>query len=185
MTGVQTCALPISTYDFFYIRSSVGQTYKCEAQSHGALLYLPHGARSEDVIRQESFEDYIKDNADSWLRWSINERLPVEHMEDLILVTGFTLAKSWAVAAFDGTMSRGDDATTISLQVQKSDGGGTQFVWHNIRGSVSYHHSDSVCSPAYFFPRRELKNFHHTRILKDSRISASSSGALDQSAVSF
>jgi hypothetical protein len=114
-------------------------------------LILPHGAHSEDVIRTKEYEDYIRDNADSWLRWSKKDGLPVENMEDLILVTGCTLAKSWAVAAFDGTMSRDGDATTISLEVQKSDGGGAQFFWRNIRGSVEYHHSDSVCSPAYFF----------------------------------
>jgi hypothetical protein len=128
------------------------QTYECRAQSPGALLYLPHGARSEDVIRTEPFEDYIKVNVESWLRWSKEEGLPVENMEDLILVTGFTLAKSWAAAAFDGIMSKDDDTTTISLEVKRSDCGGTQFVWHNIRasGSVEHHHSDSVCPPTYF-----------------------------------
>jgi hypothetical protein len=130
----------------------MGQTYECWAQSHGALLSLPHGAQSEDVIRTKLFEDYIRDNVDNWLRWSKKEGLPVENMEDLILVTGCTLAKSWAVAAFDGTMSRGEgDATTISLEARKSDGGGAQFVWRNMRGSVVHNHSDSVCSPAYFF----------------------------------
>ena len=128
----------------------MGQSYECWAQSHGALLSLPHGARSEDVIRTKLFEDYIRDNVDSWLRWSKKEGLPVENTEDLILVTGCTLAKSWAVAVFDGTTSSDGDVT-ISLEVRKSDGGEVQFVWHDIRGSVAYHHNDSVCSPAYFF----------------------------------
>jgi hypothetical protein len=129
----------------------MGQTYECWAQSHGALLSLPHGASSEDVIRTKLFEDYIRDNVDSWLRWTKKEGLPVENMEDLILVTGCTLAKSWAVAAFDGTMSRDEDTTTISLEARKSDDGGAQFVWRNIRGGVVHNHRDSVCSPAYFF----------------------------------
>ena len=128
----------------------MGQTYECWAQSHGALLSLPHGAHSEDVIRTKLFEDYIKDNVDNWLRWSRKEGLPVENMEDLILVTGCTLAKSWAAAAFDGTMSRDSDATAVSLEARKFDGGGAQFIWRNNRGSVEYHHNDSVCSPAYF-----------------------------------
>jgi hypothetical protein len=128
----------------------MGQKYECWAQSYGALLILPHGAHSEDVIFTKEYEDYIRDNADSWLRWSKKEGLPVENMEDLILVTGCTLAKSWAVAAFDGTMSRGEGAATISLDAQKSDAGGAQFVWRNMRGSVVHNHSNSVCSPAYF-----------------------------------
>ena len=132
------------------------QTFECEARRHGALLFLPHGARSEDAVHTKSFEDYIRDNVNTWFRWSKKEGLPIESIEDFILVTGFTLAKSWAVAVFDGTMSRDGDAPTISLEVQKSDGGYTQFVWHNIRGSVDYNHSDSVCSPAYFFLAEDL-----------------------------
>ena len=127
-----------------------GQTYECWAQSHGALLSLPYGARSEDVIRTKLFEDYIRDNVDSWLRWSKEEHLPVDNTEDLILVTGCTLTKSWAAAAFDGTVSRGEDTTAISLEARKSDSGGAQFVWRDIRGNVNHQHSDSVCRPAYF-----------------------------------
>jgi hypothetical protein len=114
-------------------------------------LSVPHGTRSQDVIRTKLFEDYIRDNVDNWLRWSKKAGLPVENMEDLILVTGCTLARSWAVAAFDGSMARNEDATAISLEPQKSDGGGAQFVWRNMRGSVVHNHRDSVCSPAYFF----------------------------------
>src|SRR5712671_4425512 len=97
----------------------MGQTYACWAHSQGALLSLPHGARSEDVIRTKLFEDYIRDNVDSWLRWSKKEGFPVENMEDLILVTGCTLATSWATAAFDSTKSRDEDSTTISLEARK------------------------------------------------------------------
>ena len=134
----------------FCIDRYIGQTYECWAQSHGALLSLPHGARSEDVIRTKLFEDYIRDNVDSWLRWTKKEGLPVENMEDLILVTGCTLASSWAVAAFDGSTARGEDTTTISLETRKPDGGGAQFVWRNMRGGVVHNHKDSVCSPACF-----------------------------------
>jgi hypothetical protein len=87
---------------------------------------------------------------DNWLRWSKKEGLPVENMEDLILVTGCTLAKSWAVAVFDGTMSRNEDTTTVSLEARKSDGGGAQFFWRNIRGNVEHRDSDSVCSLPIF-----------------------------------
>ena len=129
----------------------MGQTYECRAQRHGALLYLPHESRSEDVIAIKVFRDYITHNINNWLLWSKKEGLPVENEKDLIFVTGFTLAKSWAIAAFDDITSMDDDVTTISLEVRKSDGGGKQFVWRNICGGVDYHHSDSVCSPAYFF----------------------------------
>ena len=130
----------------------MGRTYECWARSRGALLSLPHGARSADVIRTKLFEDYIRDNVDNWLRWSKKEGLPVENTEDLILVTGCTLARSWAVAVFDDYTSRASasGASTISLEVQKHGDGGAQFLWRKIRGNVVYRHSNSVCSPAYF-----------------------------------
>jgi hypothetical protein len=162
------------------------ETYECWAQSYGALLSVPYGTRSEDVIRTKPFEDYVRSYVDSWLYLSKMAVLPVENMEDLILVTGCTLTTWWAVAAFDGSTARGEDATAISLTARKSnygksDYGGAQFVWHGMRGRVLHNHKLSVCSPAYFFLVVNLKTFRHTSILKDSRISASSSGASEQS----
>ena len=78
----------------FLFGRGMGQMYECQAQTHGALLSLPHGGHSEDVIRTKVFEDYIRDNVDSWFRWSKRRGFPVERMEDLILVAGCTLATS-------------------------------------------------------------------------------------------
>jgi hypothetical protein len=126
-------------------------------EKRGALLSLPHGAHSEDVIRTKLFEDYIRDNVDNWLRWSKKGGLPVGNTEDLILVTGCTLAKSWAAAVFDRTTSRDPDAATISLEARMS-GGGVQFFWRNSQGSVEYHHCDSVCSLRIFSSPRSYLN---------------------------
>ena len=115
--------------------------YQCGAQHRGALLSLPHKGHRKDVITLQVFRDYIRENVDNWFRWSKKMKLPVEHMEDLILVTGCTLVTSWAAAAFDGHMSVDLDPTTISLEARKSDDGGAQYFWRNIRGSVEYHNS--------------------------------------------
>ena len=127
--------------------------YQCRAQHRGALLFLPHKGNSKDVIHTQDFKDYIRDNVDSWFRWSKKMKLPVEHMEDLILVTGCTLVTSWAAAAFDGHMQVDSDATAISLEARKSDGGGAEFFWRNNRGMVEYHNSHlyPVRSPSYVF----------------------------------
>jgi hypothetical protein len=116
-------------------------------------LYLPYEGRCKDVIPIKVFADYIRDNVDNWFRWSKKMKLPVEHMEDLILVTGCTLVKSWAAAAFDGHMSVDSDPATISLETRKSHGDRAQFFWRNIRGCVEYHNSrfDTVRSPSYVF----------------------------------
>jgi hypothetical protein len=127
--------------------------YQCRAQHQGALLSLPHKGQRKDVIPLSVFKDYIRDNVDMWFRWSKKMKLPVEHMEDLILVTGCTLVTSWAAAAFDRHISVDSDAATISLDPIKIDGGGAQFFWRNIRGSVERHNSRlyAVRSPDYLF----------------------------------
>ena len=54
-------------------------------------------------MRTGVFEEYIRDNVDSWFSWSQKHGFrEVERMEDLILVTGRTLVHSWAAAAFPG-----------------------------------------------------------------------------------
>src|SRR6267154_2340616 len=85
----------------FLFGRGMGQMYECQAQTRGALLSLPHGGHSEDAIRTKVFEDYIKDNVESWFRWSKRWGFPVKRMEDLIFVTGCTLVTSWAAAVFD------------------------------------------------------------------------------------
>jgi hypothetical protein len=127
--------------------------YQCWAQDRGALLSHPHKGHRKDVKPIKAFENHIGDNVDNWFRWSKEMKLPVEHKEDLILVTGCTLVTSWAAAVFDGHMSVDSDPTTISLEIKKSDGGGAQFFWRNIHGCVEYHNSrfDPVRSPGYVF----------------------------------
>ena len=116
-------------------------------------MFLPHTGHRQNVIHVKVFAKYIRDNVDNWFRWSKKMELPVERMEDLILVTGCTLVTSWAVAAFDSHTSVDSDATTISLEARKSDGGGAQFFWRNIRGTVEYHnsHFDPVRSSGHVF----------------------------------
>jgi hypothetical protein len=120
-------------------------TYKF--RNCGALLSLPKGGHHEDVIRAQMFEDYIQVYADSWFTWARKNRLGVERVEDLILVSGRTLVTSWAAAAFvDDTMD-----AEISLASRTFNNGGTSFVWSNIRGRVLYHNSrfEPVRSPGY------------------------------------
>ena len=122
-----------------------GVTYKF--RNSGALLSLPNGGRHEDVIRAQAFEDYIQGNVSSWFTWTQKNRLGVERMEELILVSGCTLVTSWAAAAsVDDTMD-----AEISLSSTTFDNGRASFVWSNIRGRVLYHNSrfEPVRSPGY------------------------------------
>ena len=112
-----------------------GVTYKF--RNCGALLSLPNGGHHEDVIRAQVFEDYIRDYVDSWFTWAQKNRLGVERVGDLILVSGCTLVTSWAAAAsVDDTMD-----AEISLASRALSNGGASFVWSNTRGRVLYHNS--------------------------------------------
>ena len=141
----------------FLFGRGMGQMYECQVQTYGALLYLPHGGHSKDVIRTKAFEEYIKDNVDSWFRWLKRKNFPVQRMEDLILVTGCTLATSWAAAVFDNNNmpTAGSDSATISLDIQKSNRDREQFFWRNNRGNVEYHNSyfEPVSFPVVFSRR--------------------------------
>ena len=124
-----------------------GVTYKF--RKRGALLSLPNGGHREDVVRTKVFEDYIRDHAVRWFNWAQNNKLGVERMEDLILVSGCTMATSWAAASFVDDTSEAE----ISLTSTLLGNAGASFVWGNVRGRVSYHNSrfNPVCSLLMFF----------------------------------
>jgi hypothetical protein len=155
-------------------------------------LSLPNGGHSEDVIRTKPFEDYIQDHIVSWFTWAQKNKLGID-MEDLILVTGCTLATSWAVATFmENNM---DPEAEVSLTSRMLSKGGTDFIWSKIQGPVVYHHShfDAVRFLGYvysaytdfclFYMERKIHPWLGSRILRLG-INASSSGAFVQSASS-
>ena len=142
-----------------------GVTYRCRGP--GALLSLPHGGHREDAIQTTAFKKYIRDHVVSWFNWSRDKGLPVERMEDLVLVYGCTLVTSWAAAAFDDYVA---DAQ-ISLTTRALNNGGTSFHWANIRGVVEYHGSqvDPICSPLATCTRSTLIfTFPFSSVLKES-----------------
>ena len=159
--------------------------YQCWAQDRGALLSVPHKSHRKNILHLKVFEEYIRDNVEQWFRWSKKMKLAVEHMEDLILVTGCDLVTSWAAAAFECHMPRDPEPTTISLETKKLDGGRAEFFWRNIRGGVAYRNSEfnPVRSQA-ISSLRELMLPSCTRTFKNLylRINASSSGVFVQSA---
>ena len=116
-----------------------GVTYKC--QGPGALLSLPCGGYREDAIHKRMFRECIRHNVDNWFNWARNVDLPVDRMDDLILVTGCTLVTSYASAALDDRIT---DAQ-ISLVSRPLNNGGASFAWSKMRGTIEYH--DSQLNP--------------------------------------
>ena len=106
-------------------------------------MSLPHDGRREYIMRGKAFETYMRENIGSWFHWSKNENLPVERMEDVILVTECTLATLWAAAAFIGRSEKAK--TTVVPRPQ--DSSGQSFEFRNFEGDVVHNCSyfDSVC----------------------------------------
>jgi hypothetical protein len=127
-------------------------------------LSLPHGGHREDAIQTKVFEKYIRDHVVGWFNWSRGKGMPVERMEELVLVYGCTLVTSWAAAAFD---DYGD--AQISLTNGALSDGGTDFRWGNIRGIVEYHDGqvDPVCSILATSTRRALRFTIFCFVLKE------------------
>ena len=156
-----------------------GVTYTCRGP--GALLFLPCGGVREDAIHKKKFQERIRDNAESWFNWSRDAGLPVNRMDDLILVTGCTLVTSYASAVLDDHIA---DAQ-ISLVSRPLNNGGTSFVWSNIGGTIEYHDSqlNPVClSRLRCLPCIDFFHVYNQRILYPHlRIDVSSSGASEPS----
>jgi len=93
-------------------------------------------------MREKAFEEYIRDNVGSWFHWSKTEKLPVERMEDLNLVTECTLVTLWAAAAFIGR----SETAKIALLPPSQDLSGQSFEFRNFEGDVTHNCSyfDSV-----------------------------------------
>ena len=101
-------------------------------------MFLPNEGYREDIVRTKALEAYIKDHVVDWFTWTQDNDLPVERIEELILVSGCTLATSWAVAAFiDNTREAEISLTSRTL----GHNGGPEFIWSNAQGPVLHRNS--------------------------------------------
>ena len=101
-------------------------------------MFLPHEGHREDIVRKRVFEEYIRDHVVDWFTWTQVNKLGVERIEELILVSGCTLATSWAVVAFiDNTREAEISLASRTL----GHNGEAEFIWSNVRGPVLHRNS--------------------------------------------
>jgi hypothetical protein len=89
-------------------------TVSCSGRQ-GALLSLPFPAACEDMVAQGDFGKWLVKNIDGCMKVAEDLGLGVNRMEDIILVTGRHLARSWINVAFSDT--RGDAQVSFIAQV--------------------------------------------------------------------
>ena len=84
----------------------------------GVLLYLPFPAVREDTVASKDFEEWIIKNVFGCMRFAEERGLGVGGMEDIIIVTGRHLARSWVRAIF--SESQGGTEVTFVAQVSEN-----------------------------------------------------------------
>ncbi|KAF9546375.1 hypothetical protein CPC08DRAFT_379004 [Agrocybe pediades] len=68
--------------------------------AEGAILTMPNGARSEDVIGTRRLRGYIAEHIESWYKFIVGVRDCDAENGDILLVTGCDKTDSWGVATF-------------------------------------------------------------------------------------
>ena len=105
-------------------------TFSCSGRQ-GALLYLPFPAERQDTVARGDFEKWIICNIYNCMRLAEERGLGVNRMEDIILVTGRHLARSWVRAVF--SESRG--GAGVSFVAQASGASVVHLEERNVSGA--------------------------------------------------
>ncbi|KAI0315881.1 hypothetical protein OF83DRAFT_1021746, partial [Amylostereum chailletii] len=79
----------------------------------GAVLAVAGKINVENVLHKQNYEDYMLKNIDRWHALTVQHGMGLK-MEEIILVTGRDLVRSWANAAFCST----DFEASVSLEAE-------------------------------------------------------------------
>jgi len=100
-------------------------------QKRGALLSIPVPARREDTIAQGQFGNWIIKHIDSWFAFAQSLGLGLEHMEEIILVTGCHRTRSYTNILF----SESRDGARVSFGVRVGSSG-ADITWEVSREQI-------------------------------------------------
>lgn len=102
--------------------SKPGLRFKSHSKE-GAILALPAGMHSEDLIATSDFCDYIVQHIVSWYRYVIHLRRCSVNNGDIRVVTGFSKTTHWGVAAFSESLF------PIRCRLQEKKRGDYSHIW--------------------------------------------------------
>ena len=112
-------------------RRSCECSFLCST-GQGAILCLPVPltAQREDVLAKDEFGKYMLKHIEEWFAFARNLGMGIVRREDIVLVTGRDLAKSWANIVFQ----EGDGEVTFEQPVT----GNSHIEWKFTPGGVAY-----------------------------------------------
>jgi hypothetical protein len=130
-------------------------TFSCSGRQ-GALLYLPFPAEREDTVAHGDFAKWIVKNIYNCMRLAEERGLGANRMEDIILVTGRHLAKSWVRAVF----SESREGAHVSFGVRESGDSVVHLEERNVSGAqLTFGPNGEVGFPTIFRPQPVLINY--------------------------
>ena len=91
--------------------------FSCK-QKQGAVLSLPIQAKRENTVVGEGLGKWMIKHIDQWFAWVLDRELGVNHMEEIVLVTGTDRTRSWANVAFLG--GQADARVSFGVEVTHS-----------------------------------------------------------------
>ena len=93
-------------------------------------MYLPLPAERQDTVARGDYGGWLLRHIDACFQVALGLGGGVERMEDIVLVTGCHLAKSWVNVAF----SENRGGTRVSFGVRTSGNSGVHFDEWNVSG---------------------------------------------------
>ncbi|KAI0272702.1 hypothetical protein BC834DRAFT_360256 [Gloeopeniophorella convolvens] len=102
------------------------------SRKRGAVLSLPVHAQRQDTVARGDFGAWMVKHIDKWFAFMQDLGLGVDRMEDVVLVTGRHLTKSWA----NTTFSEGQADAKVSLGVQLDAVAGVNIAWNFSRKDI-------------------------------------------------
>lgn len=95
--------------------------------TEGAILMMPNGSLSQDLLNSKAIEKYVKDNAETWYEYVTNKRGRMVNNGDIRLVIGFDKVSSWGIATFAKTVGQ-----QVRLEFKKTKSGNRGYRWNCI-----------------------------------------------------
>ncbi|KAH9989072.1 hypothetical protein BJV74DRAFT_838710 [Russula compacta] len=110
------------------------KSFSC-SRKVGAILSLPVPALRQDTLALGDFGKWIVSHIDHWFAFTQRLGLGITRMEDIVLVTGCHLAKSWANIVF--LEGRGEERVSFGVQVSGVSNVEWQFTPEDVQGVAS------------------------------------------------
>ncbi|KAJ7083001.1 hypothetical protein C8R44DRAFT_904653 [Mycena epipterygia] len=115
------------------VEGGVGVELFSSSAQGTALILLPDGASSSDLLPLDAFKNYILQHGKSWFAFLTKQNRPVQDL-NIYLVTGCDKTASWGVTTFSKNSSAGEVSMTFGPSGIAS--GRVKYTWD--RSSYAY-----------------------------------------------